>query len=196
MQELRAKIRVLEAKRTDDARTIESLETQLSSANSFVSIRPKLLEKISAMQQELTTLRREKADLEQLSQLNESRLLDAQEQLEMVMLDKEVAEERAENAELELQQMQEKVSSMEVELETMKEGGGSAIAGEIDPAVKQSAAFIQLERHNERLKEALIRLRDVSHETENEQRRRIGELERELAGVEELHCELNTAISF
>ena len=35
----------------------------------------------------------------------------------------------------------------------------------------------------------LSRLRDVSHETEAEQRHRIGELERELAGVEELHCE-------
>ena len=89
---------MLEAKRTDDARNIESLESQLSSANSFVAIRPKLLEKISSMQQELASMKREKSDLEQLSSLNESRMLDVQEQLEMVMLDKEVAEERAENA--------------------------------------------------------------------------------------------------
>ncbi len=34
-----------------------------------------------------------------------------------------------------------------------------------------------------------FRLREVSHETETEQRHRITELEKELAGVDELHCE-------
>ena len=40
-----------------------------------------------------------------------------------------------------------------------------------------------LEKHDERLKEALIKLRDLSQETEQEQRRRISEIERTLLGL-------------
>jgi dynactin 1 len=61
--------------------------------------------------------------MQQLSQLSDTRLGDAQEQLEMVMLDKEVAEERAEMAEAELEELREKLAVVEVEMGVMKEGG-------------------------------------------------------------------------
>lgn len=55
--------------------------------------------------------------------------------------------------------------------------------------MKQSLAFIQLEKQNERLKEALIRLRDITQETEQEHRRRISEMEKDLAGLDSLQGE-------
>lgn len=72
--------------------------------------------------------------------------------------------------------------------------------------MKQSLAYIQLEKQNERLKEALIRLgkfvssigmfliislcslRDITQETDQEQRRRISEMEKDSAEFEELQC--------
>lgn len=65
--------------------------------------------------------------MQQLSQLAESRLGDAQEQLEMVMLDKEVAEERAEIAEAELEEMKETLAVLEVEMGVIKEGGSEFV---------------------------------------------------------------------
>ena len=127
LQELRAKIRVLEAKRTDDARHVRELETRLSEAESFVALRPKLQAKLNSQQTELIAVRRELADVQQLSQLAESRVGDAQEQLEMVMLDKEVAEERAELAEAELEEVKEKLAVVEVEMGVMKEGGSECV---------------------------------------------------------------------
>jgi dynactin 1 len=124
LQELRAKIRVLEAKRTDDARHVRELETRLADAESFVALRPKLQAKLNQQQTDLIAARRELADAKQLTELNEQRILDAQEQLEMVTLDKEVAEERAETAELELEETKEQLAIVEVELQVMKEGGG------------------------------------------------------------------------
>ena len=123
LQELRAKARVLEAKRTDDARHIRELETRLSEAETFVSLRPKLQAKLNTQQTELIATRRELADAQQLSQLAESRLADSQEQLEMSMLDKEVAEERAELAEAELEEVKEKLAVLEVEMGVLKQGG-------------------------------------------------------------------------
>lgn len=122
LQELRAKIRVLEAKRADDARHVRELETRLSEAESFVALRPKLQAKLTSLQTDLIATRRELADTQQISQLAETRVIDAQEQLEMVLLDKEVAEERAELAETELEDVKEKLAILEVEMDVMKEG--------------------------------------------------------------------------
>ena len=122
LQELRAKIRVLEIKRADDARHVKELETKLSEAETFVSLRPKLQAKLVQQQTELIEARRELADARQLSELAEARNLDSLEQLEMAMLDREVAEERAETAQSELEELKEKLAVVEVELEVIKEG--------------------------------------------------------------------------
>ncbi len=122
LQELRAKVRVLEIKRADEARHVQELETKLNEAGSFVALRPKLQAKLVQQQTELIAARRELADAQQLSELTETRNLDALEQLEMAMLDKEVAEERAEAAENELEELKEKLAVVEVELEVIKEG--------------------------------------------------------------------------
>ncbi len=121
LHELRAKVRVLEAKRADDARHVRELETRLSEAESFVALRPKLQAKLNSLQTDLIASKRELADAQQLAQLSETRLLDGQELLEMAMLDKEVAEERAEMAESELEELKDRLSLAEVELEVYKE---------------------------------------------------------------------------
>jgi dynactin 1 len=186
---------VLEAKRADDARHVRELETRLADAETFVALRPKLQAKLNSQQTELIATRRELADAQQLAQLAESRIVDAQEQLEMAMLDKEVAEERAEGAEAELEEVTERLAIVEVELGVLKEGGEEGGEGEGEEAGnksmsagKDSLAYIQLEKHNDRLKEALLRLRDMSQETEQEQRRRIAEMEKDIVGVDELQC--------
>ncbi|GLB43572.1 putative dynein associated protein [Lyophyllum shimeji] len=191
LQELRAKIRVLEAKRADDSRHVQELETRLSEAESFVALRPKLQAKLMSQQTELTAVKRELADLQQLSQLTETRLLDAQEQLEMCMLDKEVAEERAEIAEAELEEVKEKLAVVEVEIGVLREGGAGGDAGS---SGKDSLAYIQLEKQNERLKEALIKLRDITQETEQEQRRRIAEMEKDIVGVDDLQSQYESTL--
>lgn len=131
-QELRAKVRVLEIKRADDARHVKELETKLGEAETFVALRPKLQAKLMQQQTELIAVRRELADARQLSELSETRNLDSLEQLEMAMLDKEVAEERAEAAEAELEELKEKLAVVEVELEVIKEGAGECGCSRLD----------------------------------------------------------------
>ncbi|KAA1478090.1 hypothetical protein DENSPDRAFT_787589 [Dentipellis sp. KUC8613] len=194
LQELHAKIRVLEAKRADDARHVRELEAKLSDAEAFVSLRPKLQAKLTQQQTELIETRRELADAKQLADLADSRIVDAQEQLEMAMLDKEVAEERAEAAEAEVDELKEKLAVVEVELGVMKEGGGVYLRAGADPQVTSSMAYIQLERQNSRLKEALIRLREITQETEQEQRRRIADMEKDVMNVDELQTQLEETL--
>jgi dynactin 1 len=103
--------------------------------------------------------------------------VDVQEQLEMAMLDKEVAEEKAEISETELETLREQLAVAEVELGVLKQGGGRTVLhnsivsmsieacplsatahnGDAISDAKSSLNHIQLEKQNERLKEALIR---------------------------------------
>ncbi|ELU43807.1 dynactin [Rhizoctonia solani AG-1 IA] len=190
--ELRVKLRVLESKRTEDARLIRELETKLADAEMFVSIRPKLQAKLQALQTELSQTKRELADQQaEMSTLDEKGV-EAAEQLEMAMLDKEVAEERAEAAELELESLKEKLAEIEIELQSLKEGGTPEGGG---GEAKKSLDVIQLEKHNERLKEALIKLRQITQETDAEQKRKIAELERDLSGIDELQTGYEETLS-
>jgi dynactin 1 len=68
------------------------------------------------------------SDAQQLAQLSESRVIDAQEQLEIVMLDKEMAEEKVELAESELEDLKERLATMKVELGVLKEGESVVIS--------------------------------------------------------------------
>jgi len=157
LQELRARVRVLEAKRADDARHVRELENRLNEAESFVALRPKLQAKLTSLQSDLTATKRELADAKQLSALGDNRSVDLQDQLEMAMLDKEMAEERAEVAENELEEVKEKLAVIEVEAEVLRNGGRGPEDGEEGVGAKPSMAHIQLEKQNERLKEALMR---------------------------------------
>ncbi|KAG8723976.1 hypothetical protein FRC12_024386, partial [Ceratobasidium sp. 428] len=216
--ELRAKLRVLETKRQDDARLIRELETKLADAETFVAIRPKLQgtplpylftpsfdsllsssAKLQSLQTELSQTKRELADQQaEMSTLDE-RGVEASEQLEMAMLDKEVAEERAEAAEAEIEVLKERVAVIEVEMEVLRSGGADEAeggeGGEGGSEGKKRLDVVQLEKHNERLKEALIKLRDLSHETDVEQKRKIAELERELSGVDELQTSFDETLT-
>ncbi|EKM61655.1 uncharacterized protein PHACADRAFT_112443 [Phanerochaete carnosa HHB-10118-sp] len=191
LQELRAKIRVFEIKRADDTRHIRELETRLNEAESFVALRPKLQAKLNQLQTELIATKRELADAQQLSQLSDSRVGDWQEQLEMAMLDKEVAEERAEAAESEVEELKEQFAIVQVELQHLREGGTGEDGNE---TIKHALPYIQLEKQNERLKEALIKLRDISQETDQEQRRRISEMEKDVAEFEELQSQYESTL--
>ncbi|KAG8856780.1 hypothetical protein FRB96_006284 [Tulasnella sp. 330] len=191
--ELRVKLRVLETKRADDSRRIRELEGRLAEAEAFVSIRPKLQAKLQQLNAETLALKRTIAD--QTSQIAslERKNEEQSDQLEMAMLDREVAEERAEVAESELEGEREAKAELEVELEVWRRGKVTAEGGaaDSDDALdgRTEMAFHQLEKQNTRLKEALIRLRDITHETDAEQRRRIADLEKELGGVDDMHAQ-------
>jgi len=151
------KLRVLETKRADDMRSIRELEGRLAEAETFVALRPKLQAKLQSLQTENLTLKRQIADSQTQITGVEAKIEEQSEQLEMAMLDKEVAEERAEVAEGELEVLKEAKAELEVELEVWRTGKAEGGAGGSAGDGRTEMEFRQLEKHNERLKDALIR---------------------------------------
>lgn len=108
---------------------------------------------------------------------------DLNDQVEISLLDKEVAEERFEAAESALEQMKERAAELEVEVNVLRQENGEScyslcedcpllsqintarLEGEGDAEIargetggaKSNLAYIQLEKQNGRLKDALVR---------------------------------------
>ncbi|KAJ3710076.1 hypothetical protein C8R42DRAFT_541473, partial [Lentinula raphanica] len=190
---LLTKVRVLETNRSLDRLQIQSLEAKIAESASFLSLRPKLQSKLQSQQTEITSLKQEVNELKAQVKLWEERKETVESELEMCMLDKEMAEEKAEIANTELEAVKEQLAEVEVEVEVLREEKELwQLENEDGGKTKDTLAYIQLEKQNERLKEALLRLRDMTQETDQDQRRRIAEMEKDLATFEDLQSQLST----
>lgn len=88
----------------------------------------------------------------------EGKYNDAIEALEMMTLDKEVAEEKSENLQQEVNVLKDRIEEISVDLDVLKkEADVMNRVPDRDGEEKTPLEVIQLERHNERLKDALMR---------------------------------------
>lgn len=169
----------MEKKRMEDRDKLKSLDKIQADRDKFEGIIQKLQAKYQPQQQELTDLRKQLKEAE--SRFEEIENLQAEHEisLEMATLDREMAEETAEVLKTELEALKLKAEEMELEVEVLREEN-EELGGEMSPEDKASQGWLQMERNNERLREALIRLRDMTKQTEAELHDQIKGLEDDL----------------
>ncbi|CAO3626644.1 unnamed protein product [Cunninghamella echinulata] len=189
-EELRFKLKILEGKRQEDRERFREHEKIKEEAEQFLTLRNKLQDKIADLQKDVREAKRDLKEALADKDISDNKLNDALESLEMMTLDKEMAEERAETLQEEVTILRDKLEEVSVDLDILKKQadmmnetsglnnfGGNGNGGEYNNAPLE---IVQLERHNERLKEALIRLRDATAEREIELCDRIKDLEKDL----------------
>ena len=179
IEELTAKVRILETKRIEDRRKLREFEASKEAESTFEKHKEKLQAKMTSMQDEIRQLKMVLKETEaQLTALQASAAENA-EVLEMATLDREMAEERCEVLQLELDSLKERQEELVVENEYLKSENEEFIRGAgVGEGGERTAGTLQLERQNERLKEALVRLRDITGKRE-------GELKSEIAALTE-----------
>src|SRR3569833_2197047 len=96
--------------------------------------------------------------------------------LELATLDREMAEETAEVHKAELEAARERLQELELEVEILREPNAELEKG-LSPEEKSSAVWLLMERNKERLRVALIRLRDITQQQESELRNEVNALE-------------------
>ena len=179
IEELEAKIRVLEKKRTEDREKLKVLEKAEQDRDKFKGIIQKLETKLQPQQQELTELRRRVKEAESRADTSESQALDIDTAVEMATLDREMAEEKADALQSELNIVKAKIEELELEVEVLREEN-EEFTKDVDPEERAAHGWIHLEKENERLREALVRLRDVTQDSEDSLKATIQSLEREV----------------
>src|SRR5690606_19352579 len=83
--------------------------------------------------------------------------------VEMATLDREMAEEQVEYLKTELEVLRAKSEELEMELELLKEEQ-SELNEDVNPEEKSSAGWLQMAKQNERLKDALLRLKEITQQ--------------------------------
>lgn len=179
-EELRMKLKILETKRQEDRERHRENEKIKEEAEQFLTLRSKLQEKVAELQQDLRETKKQAKELIADNEQLENKYNDAIEAMEMMTLDKEMAEERAENLQQEVNVLKDKIEEISVDLEVFKKEGGKfqlsfndtsicnsnmsnsttdllSRASEVDGDGKPTVEVLQLEKQNERLKEALVR---------------------------------------
>lgn len=187
IEDLKTKLRLMDKKRMEDRDKLKALEKIQAERDKFESIIQKLQTKYQPQQQEITDLRKQLKEAE--SKFEEIENIQAEHDIvvEMATLDREMAEETAEVLKTELEALKQKTEELELEVEVLREENAE-LGGEMSPEEKTSQGWLQMERNNERLREALIRLRDMTQQTESELRDEIKSLEedvREFGSVKE-----------
>lgn len=176
VEELKMKLRLMERKRIEDRDKLKSLERIQAERDRYEGIIQKLQLKYQPQQQEMAELRKQ-LDAAQKG-LEEVAVQQAEHDVvvEMATLDREMAEETAEALRTELEAVKSKTQELELEVEVLREEN-QALGEELSPEDKASQGWLQMEKSNERLREALLRLRDMTQQQEEELRAQVQSLE-------------------
>ena len=179
IEDLKTKLRLMDKKRMEDRDKLKAMEQIKTDRDKFESIIQKMQSKYQPQQEELKKLRQELKDAEALFNSVETMQSDHDVVLENATLDREMAEEMAELFKVQVQEQALKIEELELEVEVLK-AENSELGGEMSIEEKSSQGWLQMERSNERLKEALMRLRDMTQQTESDLKGEIKTLEQDI----------------
>ncbi|KAJ5084007.1 hypothetical protein NUU61_008586 [Penicillium alfredii] len=179
LEELHTKLRVMEKKRADDREKLKTLEQLQSERDKFESIIQKLQAKYQPQQMEVTELRKKLKESETRLEKVERLQAEHESLMEMATLDREMAEETSDAFKQECEALRSKMEELQLEVEVLREENDEFSQG-TSPEDKSSHGWLQMEKTNERLREALIRLRDMTQQQESDLKSQIKELEDDL----------------
>lgn len=185
LEGLKTKLRILEKKRAEDRTKLQSLELLQTERDKFESIIQKLQSKYQPMQQEISDLRRQLKEGSAKYQELQAQQVENENVVEVATLDREMAEETAESLKTELDSLRQKYEELELEVEVLREEN-EELGKEMSPEEKTSQGWLQMERSNERLREALVRLRDITQQQEADLKQQVAELEQEVQELEKV----------
>ncbi|OCL12566.1 hypothetical protein AOQ84DRAFT_436916 [Glonium stellatum] len=185
VEELEAKLRIMEKKRIEDREKLKALERLQQERDKFESIIQKLQAKYQPQQQENVDLKKQLKEAESRLEQIEAIQEEHDTLLEMATLDREMAEEKADAFRSENADLKQTLEELKLENEILKDEN-QELGQDMSPEERTSAGWLQMERENERLREALLRLRDISQEQEAELKNQIKSLEEDVQDLAEV----------
>lgn len=188
VRDLSEKLETLKIRRADDKerlRDFDKMKTQFDQLQEFKS---KIMDAQSSLQRELQRAKQEAKDAVEARDRHQEEMSELAESVELITLDKEMAEEKADTLQLELEQAKEKIEELTLDLEILKTEmqGKTVIKTDGTTESISSYEFKQLEQQNTRLRETLVRMRDYSAQEKHEVQKLQKELEMKKSEVQEL----------
>ncbi|XP_055363103.1 dynactin subunit 1-like isoform X2 [Betta splendens] len=158
VKDLEEKLETLKMKRTEDKAKLKELEKHKIQLEQLQEWKTKMQEQQAELQKQLKEAKREAREAQEAKDRYMEEMSDTADAIEMATLDKEMAEERAESLQVEVDTLKEKVEELSMDLEILRH----EISEKGTDGAASSYHVKQLEEQNGRLKEALVRMRDLS----------------------------------
>ena len=127
--DLNEKLETLKVKRAKDQEKIKEFEKMRIQCEQLMEFKSKIMESQAALQKELQKAKHDAKEAVEAKEAHAEEMQELSETVEMITLDKEMAEERAETLQLELEAAKEKVEELTLDLDIIKtemEGDGDA----------------------------------------------------------------------
>uniref|UniRef100_A0A182MM21 Dynactin subunit 1 n=1 Tax=Anopheles culicifacies TaxID=139723 RepID=A0A182MM21_9DIPT len=184
--DLSEKLETLKQRRAEDRERLREFDKMKTQYEQLVEFKSKIMDAHSMLQRDLQRAKQEAKDAIEARDLHSEEMSELAENVELITLDKEMAEEKADTLALELETAKERIEELTLDLEILKTEmqeklgtsgtAGAGVIGADGSAVASTYEFKQLEQQNARLRETLVRLRDLSAHEKHE----IQKLEKEL----------------
>uniref|UniRef100_A0A1B6CFH8 Dynactin subunit 1 n=1 Tax=Clastoptera arizonana TaxID=38151 RepID=A0A1B6CFH8_9HEMI len=158
--DLNEKLDTMKIKYKEKLHESEQLRLQLNQGQEF---KAKIMDAQAALKKELAIARKERQEAID----SKEDLADISETLEMATLDKEMAEEKVESLQLELDQTKERLEELTIDYQLLKEEM-SLRNSDITEMPSNNYQIKQLEQQNTRLKDTLVRMRDLAAQEKHE----------------------------
>lgn len=199
IRDLTEKLDTLKQRRNEDKerfREFEKMQTQFEQMQEF---KLRIMEAQSQLQRELQRARQETKDAIDEKNRHAEEMSELAENVELITLDKEMAEEKADFLNSELEAAKERIEELTLDLQIIKaemenrigedgvadvtsnNGAGGGVGGG-----EHSFKITQLTQQNERLRDALVKMRDLSAHERHELQKMTKELETKTSEVNEL----------
>lgn len=191
VRDLTEKLDTLKARRSDDKERLRDFDKMKTQYDQLQEFKSKIMEAQSSLQRELQRSKQETKDAIEARNAHQEEMSELSENVEMITLDKEMAEEKADTLQLELETAKERIEELTLDLEILKtemqEKSAIRVEGAGPETVGASAYELkQLDQQNARLRETLVRLRDLSAHEKHEIQKIQKELELKKSEVQEL----------
>ncbi|XP_066951384.1 dynactin subunit 1 isoform X6 [Macrobrachium rosenbergii] len=196
IRDLNEKLETLRVKRQADKDKLKEGEKMKLQIEQLIENKTRLMENQAQLQNEVKKAKLEAREALDAKDRHIEETQELSENVEMLTLDKEMAEEKAETLQLELDQAREKVEELTLDLEILRtEMSSSGAPGE---GGVSSVQVKQLEQQNCRLRETLVKMRDLSAHDKHELQRLQKDMEAkkvELATITRTNEKLSTRVS-
>ncbi|XP_069679025.1 dynactin subunit 1 isoform X4 [Periplaneta americana] len=185
VKDLQEKIETLKVKRTQDKEKLKDFDKMKLQFEQLLEFKSRIMESQTSLQRDLQRAKQEAREAIEARDTHAEEMADLAETVEMATLDKEMAEEKAETLQMELEAAREKVEELTLDLEIIKAeisekpgvGGESRIT---------TYELKQLEQQNIRLRDTLVRMRDLSAHEKHEFQKLQKDLDQKKSEVAEL----------
>jgi dynactin 1 len=160
VKDLQEKLETLKVKRAQDTAKLKEFEKVKIQLQQLQEYKSKMQTTQMDLQRQLQATQKECSDTQESFERYKEEMSEVAESIELATLDKEMAEEKCETLQQENEQLKEKVEELTVDLQLLKEEIAAAGSSE---GVASTYQVKQLEQQHERMKDALVKLRDLSN---------------------------------